>query len=147
MIGFSVVPLHQVVTEILEAAPRHFREIVKDGGAFDPDIDSYVNASRAGNVIVVTARDNGVLIGYSVFSIAPAMRQKTNIEAQNHALYVEKKYRSEVGLKLIDLAEAALKKLGVKTISYTNDSPLFGRLMKRKGYAPKYTIWEKSNGL
>lgn len=148
MISFDFVPLHDVAHEIQPNVERHYAEM-SDGDDYGPpeiDWETYLQASRIGLCRVVTVRDNGVLVGYSVYSIGRNLRYKNLIEASSDGIFLEKEYRGELSIRLLNKADEYLSNLGVKETNYTESDDRLGRLLARSGYQSKYKIWSKRYG-
>lgn len=147
MMKFDLTPLHEVVEEMQAHIAANLEEIkAAAGGTFDVDWSTYLQASDTGNVVVLSLRHEDLLVGYSVFYISAALRDKLAVEATNHGVFLEKEYRQKFGLRMISEADKFLTRLGIKEIMYINDNEIFGRLLKVSGYQPKQTIWSKENG-
>lgn len=122
----------------------HYEEVF--GEKPDIDWDLYTRASHAGFCPVVTARLNGRIIGYSAYVLSHNMRKRKVIEAENHGLYIEKKYRGKIGRTLLRKADEFLKRFGVHETMYRNDNALFGEWIARCGYTEKCKIWSIKYG-
>lgn len=148
MIEWGFVPWHLVASEIAPNIERFHREMSEGDGSEtpDPDWDTYQAASHNGNVWVVTARENGVLIGYAAFVIANNLRYKRIIEATCNSIFVESSHRGLIGKKLLEKADEFLSNAGVHETQYINKGPRFDRLLARHGYGPEFTIWRKKYG-
>ena len=122
----------------------------RDRMAFDPDLDRISSLDCAGVLLIATARDDGELIGYSLFMITPSLEYRTLLCAQQSVWFVRSDYRwsGRVGDKVFDFAIAEMKRRGVQCI-HTHHRVRDGgeRLaikMKRRRAEPleaSYTIW------
>ncbi len=148
MIKFSFVPFHHVYDEIAPNAARYYDEMNVEGDQSAPDINwpLYLAISKAGAAVVVTARDKGELIGYAAFTISSNPRHQQVIEATLASIFVEKPYRTKIGLKIVAEADKFLKQIGVHETNYVLDDELFGRVLRKKGYRAKYKVWSKKYG-
>lgn len=115
-----------------------------DYGSPEIDWDSYLAASYAGRVMVVTARDGEKLVGYSIFTLGNNPRYKNIIEACNSGLFLEKPYRGRLSRLFIKKSDEYLKNLGVHETSYTLSDDRIGRMLA--GYQSKYKIWSIKYG-
>jgi GNAT superfamily N-acetyltransferase len=133
---FDFVPLHQVVAEIAPNVTRHYYEMTEGDDYGPPDIDwgAYAHASHLGLCRVVTARDNGKLVGYAVFSLGRNPRYKNRIEASGDGIFLEKEYRGQCSAQLIKRADQYLQNLGIQETNYTLSDDRIGRLLGRIGY-------------
>lgn len=148
MIAFGFVPLHEIAHEIAPNVARHYTEMTDgdDYGAPDIDWDAYIATSKAGLCRAVTVRDQGKLVGYSVYSIGRNPRYKTRIEASSDGIFLEKEYRGKYGDQLIKKADEYLKNLGIHETNYIESDDRVGNLLARNGYQSPYRIWSKKYG-
>lgn len=136
---FDFVPLHTVIHETVEMEPRHTVD-ADYGEKSDIDWDYYTQASLAGGCFASTVRDQK-LVGYSVYFVSTQVNHKHILEANNSVLFIEKKYRGKVLFKLLQTAEIALVKMGVKEINYLIKNERLGNLLKRRGFKATHTQW------
>ncbi len=148
MIDYSFVPLHTVSCEIAPNVARHYDEIKTpdDYGPPDMDWETYNAASRAGYAVAVVARHEGVMVGYACFTIGYNPRYKTVLEANSAGVFVEKEFRAEAGEEIVQRADDYLKGIGVKETNYMGNDEVFGRLLRKNGYAQNYKVWSKKYG-
>lgn len=146
MISFDFVPFHEVGDEIAPHVPRHYREMTEGDDYGEPRIDwrAYLAASHAGQLMVVTVRDDGKLVGYSAFTIGANPRYKHIIEADNNGIFLEKKYRGRISRLLMQKSDEYLQNLGVHQANYTLSDDRVGRMLP--GYKSKYKVWSKTYG-
>lgn len=150
MIEIAAVPFHEVIPEIAPNVERHYNEMNEgdDNGAFDMDWDYYHQLSLSGACICITARDDGKLIGYSIYDIGTSPRYKDMLEASSSGLFVEKEYRDgKTAKRMIQAADAVMKSIGVKETSYTSNDEQFGKFLERAGAKQTYKIWSVSHGV
>ncbi len=142
-ITFDFVPLHTVVREIAPHVGTHYAQMTDgdDYGFPDIDWDSYLLASQAGLCRVVTVRDGGKLVGYSVYSFGRNLRYKEIIEASSDGIFLEKEYRGKLSSELLKRADQYLKALGIHETSYVLSDERVGKLLARNGYTAKYKVW------
>lgn len=142
MIEYSLVPLHLILDDLKEVTPRHHKEVSDE--PLNIDWDTYKQAGETGQAVAVTARDNGILVGYIIFTLSRNLRFMHVIEASSSGWYVEKEYRNKVDM--ISKADEFLKNAGIHETSFTVTSEV-GSLLHRKGYGMKYQVWEKKYGI
>lgn len=107
-------------TEIEPLLHEHWREVevFQENVPLDPHWDLYQKLQDANMLFMVTARDNGTLIGYFVYFILPNLHHRSIIVAEGDIFYVNKAYRnSTIALRLLNLAEKGLKNLGATVIT------------------------------
>ena len=114
---FSLETLDRDLLHESEALLKaHWEEIAiyKDKITLDPNYDSYIQLQRANKLIVVTARDNGVLVGYCSFIIGPGGHYKKTRYAENDMLFLSEEYRKGINaVRMIKFTEKMLKRVGV----------------------------------
>lgn len=131
----------------LEIAPLlelHWREIAHYQSAIPLEVDwgQYKRADATQRMVVVTARQDERLIGYSVFFLVHSPHYRTVLWGMNDVLYVLPEFRqSRVGLQLIRESERQLREVGCRRISWHakpfnadgSDNPLY-KILERMGY-------------
>jgi L-amino acid N-acyltransferase YncA len=84
--------------------------------AYNPRLDEYFKAARAGYLKSFTARLDGALCGYANVYLTSDMHNRDYI-AQEDVLYVAKEHRGGLGRRLVRYGLDELQKLGVKRLS------------------------------
>lgn len=145
---FDFVALHHVVDEIKPNVARHYEEMTDgdDYGVPDIDWDSYLAASVAGHIKVVTMRDDGKLVGYGAFTVGFNPRYKTILEATSDGIFIEKPYRGKYAQQFLRKCDFYLIMLGVREINYTLSDERIGKLLARNGYKQKYKVYGVTYG-
>lgn len=150
MIEYAVEPWMQVVEEIKLIVHEHWEELAldKDQIKLDPDYNRYESIDALGVIHLVTARDNGILIGYCIFFVMPALHYKNSKQAVYDIFYLRKPYRKgRNGIRFIKFAEESLKKVGVQKVymgvKLNND---FGKVFEYLGFTPAERIYIKMIG-
>lgn len=114
-----------------------------------PDVARYAMAERHGVLLVLTARDNGKLIGYYIGAIHPAPHYADTLSGFTDLPYVRPEYRHRgIGIRLFIEAEKEMRRRGVKLwqASAKNDSGTFrsmDRALRHIGFSPTDTIYYK----
>ena len=133
-----------------EAQPllvKHWREI-----ATHQDIPLSINrafyerAEADGKLCILTARREGVLVGYAVFFIGPNQHYSTSLQALQDIFYVDPSVRGAmIGARLIHEADRILREKGVQVVFHhvKTRHPILGALLARKGYTAVETIFSK----
>ena len=85
MIEFGVESFDQAVNDIQELIKLHYEEIAlnKDVIPLDPDWDKYRALMTNNLACLITARDDGKLVGYSIFFVTSHPHYKSTIFANN----------------------------------------------------------------
>lgn len=120
-----------------ELIEMHYQEIApdKDHIPLDPDWALYDALENSGNLVCFTARDDGKMIGYSVFILRYHLHYRTTKFAANDVIYVHPDYRkgTSVGRELIKRSMQELKEYGVTKVQwhvklYQDWSPILRRM-------------------
>ena len=100
----------------------HWREVAlyRDAVPLDPDVERYRGLERAGRLVILTAREAGALVGYSVFLVHNHLHYRQCKVASNDLLFLRQDRRagSGLGIRLIRESEKALAALGVDRITW-----------------------------
>ena len=133
----------QVLDEIKPLLLKHWEEIAhfKDV-PLDPDWDFY---QKSPAVRVFTARNEGQLIGYGVFFVAPNKHYKQSIQAVQDILFLLPEYRGgRNGYRLIKFCDEQLKAEGAQAIyHHVKTAHDFGPLLTALGYELVDLIYAK----
>jgi hypothetical protein len=116
----------------------HYEELTlhKQVVKLDPDWNRYKSLADQNMITIITARDKGILIGYSLFFVNSHIHYKNNIMANNDVLYLHPDYRQgRTGLKLIRKCEQVLQEQQVdKIIWHVKYAKDFRQILYRLGY-------------
>ena len=99
--------------------PIHWEELAlhKEKVPLDPQYNVYLERDAQGGVILVTAREDGKLIGYFVGFIAPGLHYQTCLTCTMDIFYVHPDHRGGgTGYHLFKSAEKELKRRGVQRL-------------------------------
>lgn len=133
--------------EMMPLLRRHWREIALNHAdvPLDIDEDRYNEMDRAGSLHIVTARRDGLLIGYHVAIVSPHLHYKSTLHGLTDVYYIAPECRHGVtGMRLFQAVERELKARGVRklftaTKLHLDQGPLFERL----GYKPIERVYAK----
>ena len=136
LITAHVESFEQTLPELMPLLPIHYKELAlnQDDVPLDPQYDLYIERERLGQVIMVSLREAGKLIGYFIGFVAPGLHYKTCLTCTMDIFYVHPEHRgSSGGLILFKALEAELKRRGVKrwlvgSKCHMDASALFERL-------------------
>jgi GNAT superfamily N-acetyltransferase len=119
---------------------------VGEGLPFDPDVSGYGDLYDKGRLLVLTVRDDGVMIGYTIFVVLQHFHSKTLRSAFEEGLYLTPERRKgTLGVQLLVFAEAVLVQLGVGRVYMTERLALpLERLYVRRGYKLIARQWAKN---
>ena len=119
MIEYKVELFSDCIEEMKPLLEKHYLEVAlyQDKIDLNPDYDKYFEIEDAGMLHLVTAREEGQLIGYFLSLVTPNMHYSDHHYALNDILYVAEEYRkSGVGASMFSYAEKCLKEKGVSVI-------------------------------
>lgn len=135
-----------------EAAPlirAHWAEIArnKDKVPLAPNVGRLVQAEEAGALCIVTARDNGVLVGYASDFVASHVSYSETLFGESHIFWLAPEYRARgrIGMRLLMAREDALRARRA-VIVHTRSKlahPAAGRLLVHLGHEPIETVFSK----
>jgi|ERR1051325_10807625 GNAT superfamily N-acetyltransferase len=117
-IAYNVERLADVLHEIKPLVILHWND-VSDGseGEPDPAWDTMIALEGQGIFKLFTTRDDGKLVGYTAFIIAPHMHYRKMSVAHDDAFFLHRDYRKGgTGFKMFKFAEEYLKAMGVNRI-------------------------------
>jgi len=100
---------------------EHYKEIAlyQDDIEYAPDFDAYRVMEAAGILHIMTAREDGVLLGYCVSFVHRHPHYKNDIFAINDVLYVHPEYRhGEVSGALLESVEEEMTAAGVSVMTF-----------------------------
>ena len=118
-----------------DISPLIKEEVAEGGfsGDYVDPVDTYLNFEE--NIVLVTARYEGDLVGYVAFVKYPVAFQKNTLSAQSLGWFVKPKYRGSIGRKLLSICETYLKEDGVSQIFLGVRSEGFEAFMEKEGYS------------
>jgi hypothetical protein len=144
---FNVERVTDILGEVKPLLEAHWEEIAmyKDQFPLNPDYEKYKALDAAGVVHIVTARIDGVLIGYYISFIMPHLHYQDCIVAMNDILFLKSEYRhGRTGMKMIAFAEQELTKLGVhRMMMHVKTKHDFSPLLLRMGFTESERNFEK----
>jgi hypothetical protein len=113
----------------------HWEEIApyQDLFKLEPSVEAYQALEKAGALAIVTARDDGVLVGYFIMFCRPHPHYKSVMVAVEDIKFLSPNYRGVTGLKMIKFAEQLARQLGCKVIfqrskAKSEHGPMYARL-------------------
>jgi GNAT superfamily N-acetyltransferase len=143
-------PWRPTLDEMLPLLPLHWNELALDKAyaPLAPRWDVYDARDAAGELHIVTLREDGRLVGYYWGFIAPGLHYSTCLTAQMDIFFVHPEHRNgRGGTILFQAVERELRRRGVRrwfvgAKLHRDASPLF----KRLGFAPVETYHSKLLG-
>jgi len=150
MIEYKEETFDQVIDEIKPLLEDHWEEIAlnKEVIKLNPNYEMYEKLCHAGVMRIVTARDDGKLIGYCICIIAYNLHYKDSLTATNDIFFISKDYRKgSTGVKLFIKNEEILKSYGVqRLIMNTKVHQDVGAIFERLGYKQTERVFGKLIG-
>lgn len=116
MITAQLETLADTLPEIKPVLPMHYEELAlnQDKVPLDPQYGVYLERERRGELILVTLREAGTLIGYFIGFIAPGLHYQTCLTCTMDIFYVHPEHRGNGGgVTLFRYVECELKRRGV----------------------------------
>lgn len=137
MIQYQVERWHDAEFEMAQLFDAHCAEVGADPGQFklSPDYRSYRSFQDAGQLCVITARRDGLLIGYHI-SILRRHLHYDSLTAYTDVFYVRPDHRKgTIGVRLFQASEAAVRAMGAERIYTGTKLKLdIGPILERLGY-------------
>lgn len=102
--------------ELKKLLPIHYEELAlnQDKVPLDPQYEVYVARERAGELLFVTLREAGEMVGYFIGFIAPGLHYRTCLTCTMDIFYVRPDKRgSGAGRDLFKFVETELKRRAV----------------------------------
>ena len=145
--AYTVERWRDLKREMMPLLVRHWREIALNHADVPLDIDEarYKALDDSDARHIVTARRNGLLIGYHVAIVSTHLHYASTLHGITDVYYVAPECRHGVtGMRLFQAVERELKKRGVRklftaTKLHLDQGPLFERL----GYHPVERLYAK----
>jgi GNAT superfamily N-acetyltransferase len=140
MITFQVEPYLQCIEELKPLFPAHWEELAlnKDQVPLDPQYEIYEQRAARGEVLMVTIRELGRIVGYFVGFIAPGLHYRTCLTCTMDIFYVAPTHRNgSAGIRLFKFVEQECRRRRVKRMfvgskCHKDASGLFERLRYRQ---------------
>lgn len=117
MLSAQVESLTEHLEEIKPLLPYHWKElaIFQDVMPLDPNYDLYLVRDGRGEVMFVTLREDGELVGYWISFVAPGLHYQSTLTCTMDILWVKPDKRGgDGGFMLADCVKAEAKRRGVK---------------------------------
>lgn len=109
-------------------------EMTGEGTVFEPDTDSYRSMYLDGNMVILTVREDGKMLGYLLMILRSSLQSKSIRIAGEEGLYLDPvARRGTIGIQMIKMMNQVLKSLGVEHVYYSSRpireiTPIFQRL-------------------
>src|SRR6266481_3532692 len=117
MMSAQLETIREGLAELMPLLPIHYEELAlnKDKVPLDPQYDLYLAREERGEVIYMTLREGGKLMGYFIGFIAPGLHYETCLTCSLDIFYVHPDHTNgRGGLRLFRTLEKELKRRGVQ---------------------------------
>jgi GNAT superfamily N-acetyltransferase len=117
MITFCAERLSDCMEYLKPMFPKHYRELAldQDRVPLDPQYDVYLARENRGEVLFVTARKSGEIVGYFVGFLAPGLHYRTCLTLTMDIFWIDPAHRgSGAGYQLFKFVENEAKQRGVQ---------------------------------
>ena len=148
MITAQIEPWQLFIHEAQPLLPLHWEELAlnKDKVPLDPQYDVYAARDTAGQVLVVTLRQEGELVGYFIGFIAPGLHYKTCLTLTMDIFWTHPSIRNGfAGVKLFRLVEKEAKRRGVQRMFFGSklhkDASKLFEFLKMQATEVYYSKW------
>jgi len=121
MITFQKESPEPFTTEAIELFKKHYKEIAerKDVIKLKPNLKQYNLLYERGKLEIHTIRDDGKLIGYSLWFITNHIHYADSVTANSDVLYISPDYRKGMtGVKFIKWTTEEIKKCNPQRIMF-----------------------------
>lgn len=147
MITAHIESFEERLEELQALLPLHYQELAlnQDKVPLSPQYGIYIARERAGELLFVTLRDAGALVGYFIGFIAPGLHYSTCLTCTMDIFFVRAdKRKGSAGVRLFRFVESELRRRGVQrwfmgSKIHADASALFQRI----GAAPVETYYSK----
>ena len=150
MIEYKEETFDQVIDEIKPLLEDHWEEIAlhKDSIKLNPDYARYEQMFKNNNMRIVTARDDGKLVGYCIMMLYNHIHYKDQYMAMDDIFFIAKDYRKGLtGVKLFIKTEEIMKQYGVTKLSMNvKVHQDVGAIFERLGYKETERMFTKKIG-
>ena len=116
MITCHVESFTERLPELRPLLPLHWEELAlnQDKVPLDPIFEIYFDREKKGELIFVTLRESGELVGYFIGFIAPGLHYRSCLTCTMDIFYVRKDKRGgRAGIKLFKFVEDELRRRGI----------------------------------
>lgn len=148
MITFHVESFAKCLPEFKPLLPLHWQELAlnQDQVPLDPQWEFYFDRERRGELLFVSIREKGSIIGYYIGFVAPALHYQSCLTCITDIFFVAPDKRGAMtSLKLFKFVEEELRRRGVKrwfvgSKAHADASAIFERL-KFERVEVHYSKW------
>ena len=140
MITFAREPFGDVIEELKPLFERHWAEIARNREliVLDPNYDRYAAMETAGLVRMFIGREDGAVVGYAVYFVAPHMHYRNDKWAVCDIIWLAPEHRKgTTGIRLFKFVEKYLRGENVSVMHTTGKEahPALARVLEYLGHA------------
>lgn len=119
MITYQEEDLNDFLEEAKQILAVYYKDLVPEHELpFDPHYEQYLAAQDQGNLVCVTCRSDGSLVGFVLFFLTPYLYSRRHRIAIEDWYYLSEPYRRGMtGIRLLKEAEKVLKFYGTTIIN------------------------------
>lgn len=118
MITYQLESFEERLEELKILLPEHYRELAMDQDRvpLSPSYNVYIGHERDGQLIFMTMRKHGVLVGYFIGFVSPGLHYNTCLSCKMDIFYIHPTARGNglPGVRLFRAVEKELKRRGVQ---------------------------------
>lgn len=143
MISYARENFAKTLDELRPVLFRGWSEVGQKDMILDPDFDEFIAQERAGRLALFTVRNDGALVGYSIFFLRNHLHYRNTVCAINDAIFLDHAHRrGRVGVRLIKFAGLGLAGMGAKKVYYHSKLayPQLGKVLAALGYECHETL-------
>jgi len=138
MMEYQIEKLIDIVEEMMPLVEKHHEEVddFRDKIVLNPDFDRYLELETQDMISLFTMRDDGRLLGYSMFIVGSHGHYSGSLFAVNDIIYIDPEIRGEETTPtFFKKCEEWLTEEGVDVIMYSMKSDRAAKgLMNHLGY-------------
>ena len=147
MINIKLATVDEMLAEASILFEEHYTEIARNKHlmVLKPDEETYRKSEEMGSIFILSARQDNVLIGYSVNFVTNHLHYADLKLAQNDLLFIKKEHRGgKIGLKLIRETESHATSLGCKLMLWhAKENTSLAAILPRIKYGVQDIIFSK----
>ena len=147
MIDITLATVDEMLAQANVLFEEHYEEIARNKQIMKlkPDEETYRKKESAQQIFILSARQDDVLIGYSVNFVTNHLHYADLRIAQNDLLFISKEHRGgRIGLKLIRETENHATSLGCKLMLWhCKENTTLSGLLPRIKYGVQDIIYSK----
>ena len=147
MTTYAVERWRDLRGEMLPLLVRHWKEVALNHADVPLDIDEarYKSLDESGSLHIVTARRDGILIGYHVAIVSTHLHYASTLHGITDVYWIAPESRHGVtAMRLFQTVERELRALGVRKLFTATKLHLDqGALFDRLGYKPVERLYAK----